>query len=218
MSGKLEATGTLVSSTRAITILSSVPSSVLLQVKNLHIKEPVTARILARMPLNGSGGDLILLGLDRPLDLGLLPLGTTAPSVSNDVLSAGYTDWRNVASTELEWRSGKIVSKSPPGQAGLAIISHTARAEMQNVGGPLLDACGRVVAIVDYVFLGGGNPRPGIAIPSSEVITFLKRNGMDIPTDPAPCQPQARVALPPDGSLRITEHGERKFSTRGSAQ
>lgn len=215
-------TGIVVRPDRVITQVSgAIPVGGKLTLTSFHIKEPVSALVLARLAINPQSpysDQLALLGLEHPLDSSPLAFSSAVPAAGAPILRANYTDWRRIftdvrSPIELEWARGEVIAGRPNGDRGIATISAIAGG---HEGAALLDACGRVAGIIS----GQNEPRhhSRIAIPIREVIAFLKRNGLEIPSDPSPCPRQPMAALPPDGSVYLTAQGERKFSTRGNGQ
>lgn len=63
-----------------------------------------------------------------------------------------------------------------PGDPSLKLISHEAQTSPGNSGGPLVDACGRVVGIASYVSTGKGGGKGNFALSAPDLYRFLRRH------------------------------------------
>ena len=113
---------------------------------SVELRWPDRSTAEARVVAVDGSGDLALLQVTTPIELAVLTLGdATELTVGDPVTAAGYP----LGSGPLTQARG-IVSAAPVhlSRAGPALIQIDAAVNPGSMGGPLLDAGGRVVAIV----------------------------------------------------------------------
>jgi S1-C subfamily serine protease len=83
--------------------------------------------------------------------------------------------------------------QSAPG--GIKIIPHSAAVSGGNSGGPLVDACGRVIGINTFITANQEQvAHANYAQEADGVIAFLRQNGANVADLTAPCSPAAPAA------------------------
>jgi hypothetical protein len=94
---------------------------------------------------------------------------------------------------------GKISAiQTSPG--GLKIMPHTAAVSGGNSGGPLVDACGRVVGVNTFITADQEQvAHNNYAQKSDALIAFLQANGVAVNVVNEPCVPSAPTAVAPSG-------------------
>lgn len=143
-------------------------------------KEPVLARIVAI----DQSKDLALLEISgaamKPMTIYAGPLG-----VSARVISLGYPGNvdRAVLSSELDYLTPRPPLRSSGETSGFSTVNgmnvlvHEAPISRGNSGGPVVDACGRVLGVNSAITDGDGNDSTfAFAISSTEVTAFLSRS------------------------------------------
>ena len=181
-------------------------------VVNKHLGGVREAEVLSRLgPLEEAGGDYALLrvaGADSPF---YTLLDSTETMRLQNVIAAGYpgvileTDVNfarlregdPAAIPELAVTEGIVNVEQNLGPATRAII-HTARISGGNSGGPLVDACGRVVGINTFVRSEDRTNRSlNFSLASTDLLRFLDRTDMQPARSTGPCTPRVRAATPP---------------------
>jgi V8-like Glu-specific endopeptidase len=92
-------------------------------------------------------------------------------------------------------------SRSPRGYVQ-AVVNHSAPISKGNSGGPLVDECGRVIAINTWNDSATG--RFGFSVASSEVLSFLKKSGFAAVIDDSLCVSAAQRAMTEAAAARET--------------
>ena len=82
--------------------------------------------------------------------------------------------------------------------SGMKIMPHSAAVSGGNSGGPLADACGRVVGVNTFITANRQQvAHANYAQKSDAVIEFLKQNGVDVTVLTGPCTPGAPPTVTP---------------------
>lgn len=181
----------IVTNAHVVALAVSDPQNVRIGVIPAEGSPPTPARIIAVDPAR----DLAVLQLDQ----GSLPAATffsgrLAPGET--VASLGYPGNVDMATAQSPEdmlqprppsRSMGNYSDTRNSPAGPAMV-HTADIARGNSGGPLVDACGRVVGInVAITNNESGDSTFGFAIPVSSVTAFLREAGIQARSNAAPC-------------------------------
>ncbi len=163
------------------------------------------ARILAKTPSAEIGDpDVALLQVEGVS--GIQPLGFSTTAAPLDaVIAAGFPGLLLQADEAFErlrqgdasavpeviLTDGKINAiQSSPG--GMKIMPHSAAVSGGNSGGPLVDACGRVLGINTFITANREQVvHANYAQKSDGVITFLRENNVTVTDVTAPCTPGA---------------------------
>ncbi len=186
-------------------------------VTNAHVAEParfdesVTFTVIpsegsktygARLVASSAGKDLALLQLTESGRL--IPASFFSGLVGDgiDVFAIGYPANVDIA---LEQNEDDVLRPSPPvktrgsissGRSSKSVESllHTAPIAPGNSGGPLVDACGRVVGINSFgAVADGGGAEFYFAISVRELVTFLQGQGITIGGATGECRSVAEL-------------------------
>jgi serine protease Do len=150
---------------------------------------------------NPGSPDFALIRLDNGEAPGLLEINTD-PTKLSEVIAAGYPglvmrgdsnfvklvrDGDLSAAPDLSLTRGTIQSLQSS-SAGTPIIVHTASILQGNSGGPLVDACGRVVGVNTFIAVDQQQSgRVSYAIQAQTLGAFADRAGTAIKRDSRPC-------------------------------
>jgi S1-C subfamily serine protease len=197
-------TGFFVSPRHLITnrhvVESSTDGSVLLASRSLKRIQRGTVVAVTNNSDPGSP-DFALVRLERGQAPGTLEINTE-PTKLSEVVAAGYPglvmrgdasfmrlvrDGDLNAAPDLSLTRGTIQSFQES-FTGTPVIVHTASILQGNSGGPLVDACGRVVGVNTFIAVDQKQSgRVSYAIQARIMSAFSQRNGVAINRDPRPC-------------------------------
>ena len=168
------------------------------------------ARVVAQTPSSEIGGpDIALLHVDGAGGIQPLAFSTTAAPL-DQVIAAGFPGLvmqsdeafdrlRNgdaSAVPEVILTDGRI-NAIQSAAGGMKIMPHSAAVSGGNSGGPLADACGRVLGINTFITANREQvAHANYAQKSDGVVAFLRQNGVDVADLAAPCTPGAPSAGP----------------------
>jgi S1-C subfamily serine protease len=150
---------------------------------------------------NPGSPDFALVRLEAGEAPGSLDINVQ-PTKLSEVIAAGYPglvmrgdanfaklvrDGDLSAAPDLSLTRGTIQSLQSS-SAGTPIIVHTASILQGNSGGPLVDACGRVVGVNTFIAVDQQQSgRVSYAIQAQTMGTFVDRNGTAVKRDQRPC-------------------------------
>jgi len=168
------------------------------------------ARVVAQTPSSEIGSpDIALLRVDGAPGIQPLAFSTTAAPL-DQVIAAGFpgllmqsdeafTRLRNgdaAAVPELILTDGRI-NAIQSAAGGMKIIPHSAAVSGGNSGGPLADACGRVLGINTFITANREQVvHANYAQKSDGIVAFIRQNGVDVADLTGPCVP----GTPPSAS------------------
>lgn len=93
------------------------------------------------------------------------------------------------AAPELVLSEGRV-QVTHKSASGVPIIAHSADISQGNSGGPLVDSCGRIVAINTFISTDPQSGRRGLfSLGGSDLTDFLKTKGIAAQTASSPCAP-----------------------------
>jgi S1-C subfamily serine protease len=179
---------------------ASSDGSVLLVSRSL--KQIQRGRVIAVTNNSDPGSpDFAIVRLEGGHAPGTLDMNTE-PTKLSEVVAAGYPGlvMRGDASFKRLVRDGDLsaapdlsltrgtIQSIQDSFAGTPIIVHTASILQGNSGGPLVDACGRVVGVNTFIAVDQQQSgRVSYAIQARIMGAFSQRNGVAINRDPRPC-------------------------------
>ena len=169
------------------------------------------ATVVAQTPDSEIGNpDVAVLRVETVTGLQPLSFSTTAAPL-DQVIAAGFPGLLmqsdeafarlrrgdSSAMPEVILTDGRINAvQSAPG--GLRIMPHSAAVSSGNSGGPLVDACGRVLGINTFITANREQVvHANYAQKSDGVIAFLRQNGTDVADLSGPCAPNTAPAPTP---------------------
>ena len=177
-------------------------------VVNVKLEHPLAAQVTAATP-NSDIGSLDLALLKVAPQVGIQPLSfTTTVSELDLVIAAGYPalvtraegamqrlleQGDASAAPQLVMTDGRInaIQTSPE---GVKIMPHGASVSGGNSGGPLVDACGRVVGINTFIRADSESAaHANFAQKTDSLLAFFRDNGAAVQDVPGPCAPGTPV-------------------------
>lgn len=161
-------------------------------------EEASYARVVAVSPRN----DLALIELTGGLRLPPLTIAGGAPGDGSEVSAVGYPmnvdlaqglDIADIFHPQPAVKSRGFVSGARPSRQFDTVL-HTAPIARGNSGGPLLDACGRVVGVNSFgADSGGADAEFYFAVSTRELMPFLRANDVVPRVNALPCRSLAEL-------------------------
>ena len=161
-------------------------------------EDAVYAKVLAVSERN----DLALLELTGSLRLPVLTIATSAGGADGEVSAVGYPmnvdraqglEIDDILTSQPAVKSRGFLSGARPSRAFDTVL-HTAPIASGNSGGPLLDACGRVVGVNSFgTESDGSDAEFFFAVSTRELLPFLRRNGVQAQVTGLPCRSLAEI-------------------------
>lgn len=179
------------------------------QVVNVKLGRPLAAQVTASTP-NSDIGSLDVAILRVAPQPGIQPLSlTTVAAELDSVIAAGYPalitrsdagmerllrDGDLTAAPQLVMTDGRIQAiQTSPG--GAVVMPHGAAISGGSSGGPLVDACGRVVGINTFIRSDTESAaHANYALKTDSIVPFLKAQGTSFALVDGPCNPAAPAA------------------------
>ncbi|MXO74463.1 trypsin-like serine protease [Altererythrobacter aerius] len=157
----------------------------------------------ARIVAVNSAKDLALLELMGDLRLPALTLSGIAATDGDEVSAVGYPmnvdraqglDIADLFRSQPPVKSRGHVSGSRPSR-DVDTVLHTAAIARGNSGGPLLDACGRVLGVNSFGTASdeGGDAEFSFAVSGRELAAFLRAASVPVPVNALPCRSMAQL-------------------------
>ncbi len=157
----------------------------------------------ARIVSVSSAKDLAVLELTGNLRLPALTLAGGAASDGDEVSAVGYPmnvdraqglDLADLFRPQPPVKSRGFVSGARPSR-DVDTVLHTAAIARGNSGGPLLDACGRVIGVNSFGTTSdeGGDAEFSFAVSGKELLPFLKSAGVEPAANALPCRSMAQL-------------------------
>jgi len=184
------------------------PNEIVVTSKKLGRTTP--ARVMAQTPSSEIGGpDIALLRVEGVTGIQPLAFSTTAAPL-DQVIAAGFPGLlmqadeafarlkRGDASAvpELILTDGRI-NAIQSAEGGMKIMPHSAAVSGGNSGGPLADACGRVLGINTFITANRDQvAHANYAQKSDGIVAFIRQNGTDVADLTGPCTPGAAPTPP----------------------
>ena len=158
--------------------------------------------VYARIVSVSSRNDLALVETTGDLRLPPLTLAGGTPQDSGEVTAVGYPmnvdraqglDIGDIFRSQPAVKAKGFLSGARPSRQFDTIL-HTASIARGNSGGPLLDACGRVLGVNSFgADSGGSDAEFFFAVSNRELIPFLRENGIDPQVNALPCRSFAEI-------------------------
>jgi S1-C subfamily serine protease len=171
------------------------------------------ARVVAQTPSSEIGSpDIALLRVDAATGIQPLAFSTTAAPL-DQVIAAGFPGLVLQSDEAFDRLRGGDASAMPEviltdgrinaiqsAASGMRIIPHSAAVSGGNSGGPLADACGRVLGINTFITANREQVvHANYAQKSDGIVAFLRQNGVNVADLTGPCilgAPPAASASP----------------------
>ena len=169
------------------------------------------AQVVAQTPNAEIGSpDIALLRVSGAA--GIQPLAfSTAAAPLDQVVAAGFPGLLMQSDEAFNRLQGGDASAVPEviltdgrinaiqsAASGMRIIPHSAAVSSGNSGGPLADACGRVIGINTFITANREQVvHANYAQKADGVVAFLRQNGADVADLTGACTPSAPPAAPP---------------------
>jgi hypothetical protein len=160
------------------------------------------AAVYAKVISVSEGNDLALLELTGSLRLPPLTIATGAVGGNGEVSAVGYPmnvdkaqglEIGDVLRSQPAVKSRGFLSGARPSRQFDTIL-HTAPIASGNSGGPLLDACGRVIGVNSFGTEGDGSGAEFFfAVSTRELLPFLRRNGVKAQVTSLTCRSLAEI-------------------------
>ncbi|MGL5838256.1 MAG: S1C family serine protease [Sphingorhabdus sp.] len=157
------------------------------------------AEVLDRSPSN----DLALVGLNNGKRLPPATFFTGPVGDGADVFAIGYPGGVDIAQglnlddmlrSQVPVKTRGNVSAGRSAK-GFETLLHTAAIGSGNSGGPLVDACGRVLGVNSFgTVSNGGDAEFFFAIAQREAVNFLRNNNISVRTVDVPCLSRAEMS------------------------
>lgn len=184
----------------------------------------VYGRILALNARN----DLALIGIEGPLRLPPLALAGGAPEDSGEVFAVGYPmnvdkaqglSIDDIFTAQPPVKSRGFLSGFRPSRQFDTVL-HTAPIARGNSGGPLLDACGRVLGVNSFgAESDSADAEFFFAVSTRELVGFLRQNGIAARVNETPCRSLADLdAAEQARSAREQQAARAALAARAQAQ
>jgi S1-C subfamily serine protease len=202
-SGFFVAPDLVVTSRHVVQGAGDVPRDVL--VTSRALGQPLRGEVVGLSDGNAIGGrDYAIVRLrNAPAHPPVILPIATAVEKRVSVIAAGYPGYlvqndpamKRLAAgdlssaPELVLSEGKVqvMHKSP---AGIPLVVHSADISQGNSGGPLVDSCGRVVAINTFIGLDPQSGRRGLySLGGDDLVDFLKSKGVAVRAVGSACDP-----------------------------
>ena len=182
-----------------------------LMVTNEKIGRLTPVELVATTPDSEIGdSDVALLRVRGAPSIQPLSMTTTVQPL-DQVIAAGYPGLLMQADAAFEKLLHGDASAIPqviltdgrinaiqPAPSGIKIMPHSAAVSGGNSGGPLVDACGRVVGINTFITANREQvAHANYAQKADEVIAFLRDHGAAVTEVSGPCTPGAPAPTPP---------------------
>lgn len=169
------------------------------------LKRPYKGEVVATSDESAIGGrDYAVIRLNEvpyPTPV-ILPI-TGSVEKRSTVIAAGYPGYLTQGDPAMQRLSAGDLSAAPDlvlsegkvqvmheSTSGVPIVVHSADISQGNSGGPLVDACGRIVAINTFIGVDPQSGRRGLfSLGGSDLLAFLRMKGITARTVSSACDP-----------------------------